>query len=259
MNETEEQHQNRLKEARERGRSTRMNETEEQRQSRLEEARERSRSSRTNETEEQRESRLEEERERSRSSRTNETEEQRESRLEEARERSRSTRMSETEEQRQNRLDDTRERNRSTRINESEEQRQNRLEQQRKLSKTNRLRKRSEKQSYENTGIDRNSIESRLSISQSWPEPIARELKETRLQQFLEQMSMSILAEVTCAVCNVRTPEKDSKTMPVLRIPNIHLLKVSEELKGLIKYLNEGTTISATNNTETIEHAGSNI
>ena len=84
-------------------------------------------------------------------------------------------------------------------------------------------------------------------------------MKETRLQQFLEQMSTSVLAEATCAACNICTPAKYSKTMPVERIPNIHLLKVSEELKGLIKHLNDGTKISATSSMEKIEHAERNI
>jgi len=189
----------------------------------------------------------------------NETEEQRQNRLQKKRQQARLIRMDETEEQHQNRLEKDRERHQSIHINETEEQRRARLEQQRKLSKTNRLKKKFETQSYENINIDPNNIGTRFSIDQHWSEPIARELKQTRLQQFLEQMSMSILAEATCAVCNIRTPAKDSKTIPVLRIPNIHLLKVSEELKGVIKHLNEGTRISATNNMETIEHAESNI
>ena len=70
---------------------------------------------------------------------------------------------------------------------------------------------------------------------------------------------MSVLAETTCAVCNIRTPAKYSKTMPVERIPNIHLLKVSQELKDLIKHMNDGTRISVTNSMEKIEHAEGNI
>lgn len=245
----------RLEKKKQNSRLSRMNETEEQRQIRLEKVRERSRSIRTNETEEERQNRLKDKRERSRSSRTNETEEERRNRLEDDGERHRSSRMNETEEQRQNRLQEERERSRSSRLNEAEEQRQNRLEQQRKLSKTNRLKKKFEKRSYET--ID---IETGFSIGQTWPEPIARELKEARLQRFLEQMSMSTLAEVTCAVCNVRTPGKDSKTTPVRQIPNISLLKVSEELKDFInKHSNEGTEISGNNSAgKTTEHTESN-
>ena len=240
-------------------RNERRNE-ENERSMRLEKKKQYSRLSRMNETEEQRQIRLEKVRERSRSIRTNETEEERENRLMDKREQSRSSRTNETEEERRNRLEDDGERHRSSRMNETEEQRQNRLEQQRKLSKTNRLKKKFEKQSYETIDIDRNNIETRFSIGQTWPEPIARELKEARLQRFLEQMSMSTLAEVTCAVCNVRTPAKDSKTTPVRQIPNISLLKVSEELKDfIITHSNEGTDISGNNSAgKTTEHTESN-
>ena len=54
-------------------------------------------------------------------------------------------------------------------------------------------------------------------------------------------MSMSKLAEATCAICNIRTPAKDSKKIPISKIPNIDLLKVSEELKLLIKNSTENT------------------
>ena len=88
-----------------------------------------------------------------------------------------------------------------------------------------------------------------------WPEPIAHDLKETRLQQFLEQMSMSKLAEVTCAVCNIRTPARYSKKIPISKIPNMDLLKVSEELKILIKNSMENTaTHTNSNNTHTTSH-----
>ena len=63
-------------------------------------------------------------------------------------------------------------------MNETEEQRRTRLEQQTKLSKTNRLKMKFEKKSYENIYIDRNNIGTQFSIGQSWPEPIARELKK---------------------------------------------------------------------------------
>ncbi|CAF3728126.1 unnamed protein product [Rotaria sp. Silwood1] len=78
------------------------------------------------------------------------------------------------------------------------------------------------------------NTEMQFSIRPPWPEPIPRDLKETRLQQFLEQMPMPVLAEATCAVCNVRIPAKDSKKIPISKIPNIHLLKVSEELNDFI-------------------------
>ncbi|CAF4749070.1 unnamed protein product [Rotaria sp. Silwood1] len=272
MNETEEQRQIRLKQERERSRSNRTNESEEQRQIRLEKKKEQSRSSGTNETEKQREIRLEKkreqtqstrtneleeqrqirlqkERERSRSNRTNESEEQRQIRLEKKKEQSRSSRVNETEKQREIRLEKKREQTQSARTNELEEQRQIRLEQQKKRSQTNRTKRKLEKQNNENISTGQDSTHS------NWPEPISRDLKDTRLQQFLEQMSMSKLAEATCAVCNIRTSAKDAKKIPISKIPKIDLLKVSEELKTLIKNSTENTaTLIDDNNTHTTSH-----
>ena len=69
----------------------------------------------------------------------------------------------------------------------------------------------------------------------SWPQPISLDLKEVCLQKFLTRLSMSELAEATCAVCNVRTPVQKSKKVPLSNIPKIHLLKVSDEFKNLIR------------------------
>ncbi|CAF1663203.1 unnamed protein product, partial [Rotaria sordida] len=207
-----------------------------------------------NNKEERRQIQLQKKRERSRSSRMNETEEQRQIRLQKDRERSHSSRIKKTEEQRQNRLQKDRERTQSNRKNESQEQRQIRLEQQKKRSQVNRTKKKFDKQKNENTGTGQDSIRS------PWPEPIPRDLKDTRLQQFLEQMSMSKLAAITCAVCNIRTPEKDSKKIPISKIPNIHLLKVSEEVKTLIKNSGENTAIfTDDNNIQTTSHIKKHI
>ncbi|CAF4239766.1 unnamed protein product [Rotaria sp. Silwood2] len=226
------------------------NDKEERRQIQLQKKRERSRSSRMNETEEQRQIRLEKERERSRSSRMNETEEQRQIRLEKERERSRSSRTNETEKQREIRLEKKKEQTQSTRTNELEEQRQIRLEQQKKRSQVNRTKKKVEKPNNENISTGQNFSHS------NWPGPISRDLKDTRLQQFLEQMSMSKLAEATCAVCNIRTSAKDAKKIPISKIPNIELLKVSEELKSLIRNSTENTSIfnGNDNNGQTTAH-----
>jgi hypothetical protein len=120
----------------------------------------------------------------------------------------------------------------------------------------NRIKKKLEKKTHENIDTEQENTEMRFSIRPSWPEPIPRDLKETRLQQFLEEISMSALAEATCAVCNMRTPARDSKKIATSKIPNIHLLKVSEELKDLIinielpslQHSRRDTEISANNN-----------
>ncbi|CAF3989686.1 unnamed protein product [Rotaria sp. Silwood1] len=187
-------------------------------------------------------------------------------RLEKNRERTQSSRRNELEEQRLVRHEKNRERTQSSRRNESEEQCQIRLEQQRKRNQTNRVKKKLEKQIHENIDIEQENTEMRFSIRPPWPEPIPLDLKETCLQQFLEQMSMSALAEATCAVCNVRTPAKDSKKVPISKIPNIHLLKIPQELNDLIiniqstslQHSRRDTEISANNNNTKIpEHAKS--
>ncbi len=218
------------------------NDKEEQRRIQLQKKRERSRSSRANETEEQRHIRRQKDRERTRYNRMNETEAQRQIRLEKMGERNQSSRANETEAQRQIRLEKKKDQTQCSRTNETEELHQVRLEQQKKRSLANRTKKKVAKQNHENNGTAQDSIRSR------WPEPIPRDLKETRLQQFLEQMSMSKLAEATCAVCNIRTPAKDAKKIPISKIPNIDLLKVSEELKNLIKNSTENTAIFTDHN-----------
>jgi hypothetical protein len=152
-----------------------------------------------------------------------------------------------------------RERTRSNRANETEEQQQSRLEQQRKRNQANRTKKKLEKQKHTTVDIEQeDDIQS--SIRPPWPEPIPRVLKETRLQEFLQQMSMSVLAEVTCAICNIRVSAKDSKKIPLSKILNIHLLKVDEELDHLLKSLTKDIEMDNTNNRiTTMEPITSNI
>ena len=73
-------------------------------------------------------------------------------------------------------------------------------------------------------------------------------------------MSMSVLAEITCAVCNIRIPAKDSKKIPFSKIPNSHLLKVDEKFDHLFKSSNKdiGTSIGD-NRITTAEPIKSNI
>ena len=141
-----------------------------------------------------------------------------------------------------------------------EKEQQIRLNQQKKRSQTNRNKKRLEKQKHTNAGLEQEDVENQSSIRPSWPEPIPRDLKETRLQEFLQKMSMSVLAEVTCAVCNIRISAKDSKKIPFSKIPNIHLLKIDEELDHLLKFSSKNIEITIGNNRiTTAEPITSNI
>ena len=243
-----------------------QDETESQRQNRLEKKRESNRLRRMNETDDQHQQRLENQRLRNQMNRATETEKQRQNRLTNARERTRSIRRNETEKQHQNRLANDRERTRSTRRSETEEQRLIRLEKQKKRSQANRNREKLEKRAFcstdvqcQNIGMQLNEKEvqappdghimsdftqlqnskkkNKSSNYSPWPEPLSRDLKEACLKKFLRQMSMSVLAEATCAVCNVRTPMQKSKKIAVSRIPNIDILIVPEDLKALIENL----------------------
>jgi hypothetical protein len=235
-----------------------------QRQNQLKVRRERAQLKRKNETEEQRQVRLENDRERVRSRRKNEATEQRQIRLDNERKRTESNRRNETEEEHQVRIENDQERTESNRRNETEQQRQIRLDQERKRSAENRKKANirrynfcatnSEQQGINTTFSERGKLEISVddhlldsihqgnlsqqnsgSESPAWPAPISRDVKEVLLQKFLEQMSMSALQEATCAVCNVRVLVRKSKKFPVSKIPNSHLLQVSEELKDLIK------------------------
>ncbi|CAF2654207.1 unnamed protein product [Rotaria sp. Silwood2] len=98
-----------------------------------------------------------------------------------------------------------------------------------------------EHESYNGSGtydpiLNENVImENRNSTSPSWVEPISCDLKENCLKQFLHRMSMSALAETTCAVCSVRIPAQKSKSVLISKRTNsIELLKVSDETNALI-------------------------
>ena len=83
-------------------------------------------------------------------------------------------------------------------------------------------------------GAEDNAHKNTNSALPLWPKSIPRSSKINLLQQFVEQMSMSALAETTCAVCHVRAPVKKTKKLPIKEIPGLHLLVVSQDLKDLV-------------------------
>ncbi|CAF5161939.1 unnamed protein product, partial [Rotaria magnacalcarata] len=237
------QHQSRLEKKREYARTSRMNETNDQRQKRLEKQKKQSQSRRAIETEEQRRDRLEKDRERTRFSRMNETDEQRQIRLEQQRERSEAIRAKKKLKNHASNSNTVQQRNIDIQMNETEEQASCDGDSMGDLTQNGNATKKK-----------------KCSISPSWPEAISRGLKETRLQQFLQQMSMSALAETTCSVCNVCTAANKSKKIPVSKIPNAHLLEVSDELKDLIISNQSSTAQNSSGiNIHTAEHDQSNI
>lgn len=255
-NETEEERQTRLVKDSKHARSKRAVETEEQREKRLISNRQSTELARRNETDEQYQRRCSTNRESTRAARDNETEDQRQRRRDANNTITRATRDNETSDQSQSRKKKNNERTKVARQNETTEQHEKRLQQQQKLSQANRAKDKLDKRSSSGTytylrsitaysgefeqsetdkeDINKNSTKYKDSALPSWPEPIACSLKNSLLQQFVGQMSMSALAETTCAVCHVRTSLKKTRKISVKEIPNIHLLEVSNDLKDLI-------------------------
>ncbi|CAF1182332.1 unnamed protein product [Adineta ricciae] len=259
--EREDQHQMRLITLKDRARLRRSSETDAQRQNRLRRDRERARSRRANETQEQRQGRLEQKKEYARAARVDESEEEHQSRLEQKKEYARTARMNESEEERRSRLEQKKEYARTSRVNETAEEYQIRIDRQRERSQSNRTNKKLDELAIDNTFVhqqgihdhaygnngyiypahnSKNGIErhdsatnrNKIKDSLTWPAPVSSELKEECLKQFLQQMSMDKLAEVTCAVCNVRSSKQQCKIVPTSTISHKDLLKVSNELKG---------------------------
>ena len=166
------------------------------------------------------------------------------------------TRENESIDQSRKRKGKDKEQKKAARQSETVDERNKRLQRQKGRSQANRAKNKIDKRSSSGTYAYFRSISTplnapnRVEISENnvgdnadkragstlpfWPEPIPRSLKNNLLQQFVEQMSMSALAESVCAVCNVRAPAKKTKKLPVKEIPGLHLLVVAEDLKDLI-------------------------
>ena len=177
------------------------------------------------------------------STRANETEKTRQSRLVKQKKRTKSNKLKETKEQHENRLEKEKDRIKLSRKNETPEQYKSRLEKQKERNKLNREKKRAEKDTIKTRDIEQvatnldmmetdsdetytdviddsdvhpttNEILFRSKNNSAhtvWPEPIPRVLKEGCLQKFINQMSMSELAEVACTICNIRCATLKSK------------------------------------------------
>ncbi|CAM4822210.1 unnamed protein product [Rotaria magnacalcarata] len=83
------------------------------------------------------------------------------------------------------------------------------------------------KQRVSKTGVYKN-------IKVEWPKAIDMECKTNCLKKFIQQMSMSSLAEGVCGICNVRCYKRDLRHVPVNKIPSIELLRTHEDLCNVI-------------------------
>ena len=163
--------------------------------------------------------------------------------------RKRQERVIESEQQRKERLTRDRLRKRTARESENENQRKIRLVDQRQRSATNQS-SRSEQRSghlinYRQRSKTMGSIDKQQSIRKSteivniqrqqqmlekeqqallnqyiWPTTIPRQLKEYCLQDFSNHMSMPVLRQSTCIVCNIRAYANTMKECALQDIPN---------------------------------------
>ncbi|CAF0815681.1 unnamed protein product [Adineta steineri] len=67
-----------------------------------------------------------------------------------------------------------------------------------------------------------------------WPKPADMECKISCLKKFIQQMSMSCLAEGTCGICNIRCYKRDMRRVPLNKIPALELLKVHDDFCSII-------------------------
>ncbi|CAF1357094.1 unnamed protein product, partial [Adineta steineri] len=105
---------------------------------------------------------------------------------------------------------------------------QNQVEEQRVLARErSRLQKANKKKQTMTTKI--------LEEAQvEWPKPADMECKISCLKKFIQQMSMSCLAEGTCGICNIRCYKRDMRRVPLNKIPALELLKVHDDFCSII-------------------------
>ena len=207
---------------------------------------------------------------RKRQERAIESEQQRKERLAGDRLRKRTARENESEDHQQTRLASNRLSKRTTRENESEDQQQARLADQQQRSTANRL-SRSEQRSGRLTNRQQHSNATRSMDRQQfirkpteivnmqreqqilekeqqallnqyvWPTAIPTKLKEYCLQDFSNHMSMPVLRQSTCIICNIRASANTMKECALQDIPNLDKLSCHADLMNIIPQTQQGT------------------
>ena len=67
-----------------------------------------------------------------------------------------------------------------------------------------------------------------------WPRPADLERKKSCLENFIQQMSMSSLAQSVCGICNIRCYNRNVRCVPLDQIPSIELLETHQDLRTII-------------------------
>ena len=94
-----------------------------------------------------------------------------------------------------------------------------------------------EETNIENTDNSKNKLSrarSNKNLEVEWPKPVEFEHKARCLKDFVLNMSMNCLGEDVCSICNIRSFKRERRCVPLAKIPSIELLKVHEDLRGII-------------------------
>jgi hypothetical protein len=282
-NESEDHQQIRLADDRLSKRTTRENESEDHQQIRLADDRLSKRMTRENESEDHQQTRLADDRLSKRTARENESEDHQQIRLADDRLSKRTARENESEDHQQTRLARDRVQKLTAREYESEDHQQTRLADQQQRSATNRL-SRSEQRSGRLTNRQQHSNatrsmdrqqsirkptevvnmqreqqllekEQRVLLNQYvWPTAIPTKLKEYCLQDFSNHMSMPVLRQSTCIICNIRASASTMKECALKDIPNLDKLSCHADLMNIIPQTQQGTQGKYFNRVNTLLH-----
>ena len=218
---------------------------------------------RDNETEEERDARLLNKRLRTQMTRENETEGERNARLLNNRIQTQMARENETEEERNTRLFNDRTHKEAVRQQESEDEYRRRLAQQQKRTAEHRSNSSKQRKSTDNVYGDshfetgesnsrrvlvRNSLSrrrtsqerQRITLDQYiWPAGIPTRLKEQCLEDFANCMSMSLLRQSICILCNSRVEFNTMKEYPIEDIFYLDDLSCHSDISHIISKLQQ--------------------
>lgn len=194
-----------------------------------------------NGSEQQRNAQLEKDRQRKRISRQTESVNQRNASLAYQQKLSSTAKLNEDVDHREARLDSQRKRSASNRSSRSEQRQNVRLTN--AGLHTDRT-KSSEKQQNTTASVDMMDAQSQQQILERreqgvldqyvWPAPISTQLKDRCLQDFCDHMSMSVLRQTTCIICNARASSSTMKECALQDIPNSERLCCHTDLINII-------------------------
>jgi hypothetical protein len=213
------------------------------------------RTTRVGESENQRNIRLAYQRKRSASNRSGENDEQRNARVTNQQERSASNRSSENEEQRNARVTNQRKRSATNRLSKSQQRKTPRLTFRQQNSDVIPLVMGNQRTAEQNQGINIERQQRVLEENQQvlidqykWPAAIPTHLKEYCLEDFCNNISMSVLRQSICMICNIRASVNTMREYDFQNIPNLEKLSCHTDLMDIIAKTSQVTQSGNFNN-----------